>query len=356
MKNKLIFLTKKLIEFKTIKNNQKANKEVIGFILNNFFKNFKYKIFEKNNYPSVIISNNNNLFQKYKIILNAHLDVIPGKDQQYKPKVIDNKIYGCGALDMKGAAAVEILVFKELADKLSYPIGLQLVTDEEIGGFYGTEYQIRKGIKTNFVIVGEPTNFDIENQAKGIIWLEIEFFGKSTHSAYPWRGYNALLELNNFIFDLKSLFKKPNSKSYESTFNIASIKTNNDVFNKIPDYCKVKLDIRYIPKDKNILKKIRKIAPKNSKFNLILNEPAFFTSKNNFYIKKLKEVAKKILNKKIKIKGGHGSSDIRHFTKIKTCGIEFGPSGGGMGEDNEWVDINSLYSYYQILKTCLCEI
>ena len=131
--------------------------------------------------------------KKFKIILNAHLDVVSGREEQYKPYEKDGKLFGRGAIDMKGAAAVEILVFKEVAKRVSYPLALQLVTDEEIGGFCGTKYQIEKGVRADFVIAGEPTDFGVNNKAKGIIWLKIKTKGKSAHGAYPWRGKNALL-------------------------------------------------------------------------------------------------------------------------------------------------------------------
>ena len=37
-------------------------------------------------------------------------------------------------------------VFRELAADLPYPLGLQLVTDEEVGGYDGTAHQIERGV------------------------------------------------------------------------------------------------------------------------------------------------------------------------------------------------------------------
>jgi len=140
----------------------------------------------------------------FKIILNAHLDVVSGRKEQYKPYEKDGKLFGRGAIDMKGAAAVEILVFKEIAKKVSYPLALQLVTDEEIGGFCGTKYQIEKGVRADFVIAGEPTDFGVNNKAKGIIWLKIKTKGKAAHGAYPWRGKKCLIDtILKFICGVK---------------------------------------------------------------------------------------------------------------------------------------------------------
>lgn len=53
-------------------------------------------------------------------------------------------------------------------------VGLQLVTNEGIRGFSGTKYQIESGVRADFVIAGEPTNFDIAHEAKGI--LQVNFY------------------------------------------------------------------------------------------------------------------------------------------------------------------------------------
>lgn len=51
-----------------------------------------------------------------------------------------------------------------------------------------------------------------------------------------------------------------------------------------------------------------------------------------------------------------GSSDARHFTKVGCAGVEFGPIGGGIGTDKEWIDIPSLEKYYKILREFLLHL
>ena len=49
---------------------------------------------------------------------------------------------------------------------LDKKIAIQFVTDEEIGGFNGTKYQIQEGLKTNFVLATEPTNLILSMKQK----------------------------------------------------------------------------------------------------------------------------------------------------------------------------------------------
>ena len=143
MESKILELARKLINIPSISKNPVALKEVLKISALEL-KDYTIEWFVKDEIPSLLAYASPSRPKRFKIILNAHLDVIPAKPSQFSPKIKDGKLYGRGAYDMKAAAAVEILVFKELAKKLDFPLGLQLVTDEEIGGFKGTKYQKKK--------------------------------------------------------------------------------------------------------------------------------------------------------------------------------------------------------------------
>src|SRR5262249_56738237 len=67
-----------------------------------------------------------------------------------------DRLYARGAQDMKVSALVEAQVYRELAGGLPYPLALQLVTDEEVGGRDGTLHQIERGVSGEFVVIGQP--------------------------------------------------------------------------------------------------------------------------------------------------------------------------------------------------------
>ena len=57
-----------------------------------------------------------------------------------------DRLYARGAQDMKVSALVQAQVFRELAARLPYPLALQLVADEEVGGRDGTLHQLEQGV------------------------------------------------------------------------------------------------------------------------------------------------------------------------------------------------------------------
>lgn len=349
MNDTIVSLTKKLIAIDSDPHKLKELDKVLAEAIKPL-KPFTIEHFNKDGVKSVLVYNTKKRPKKFKILLNGHLDIIPGKDFQYKPFIKGDKLYGVGSMDMKANTACLIYAFAEMANKVNYPLGIQLVTDEELGGFKGTKYQLDRGVDTDFVIVGEATHLDIENQMKGILWAKILSKGVTAHGAYPWRGKNAIWLMKTFLDNLSKKFPEAATDTWQTTVNVSQIETANKTYNKIPDDCTLHLDIRFIPKDaKTIVPTIKKLLPKGLTLEIVVHEPAHHTDKNNIYIQKLKNTIEKHTKKEIAILSANGSSDVRHFSRIKSAGVEFGPIGGGMGSDNEWVSIKSLNTYYAIL-------
>lgn len=320
-------------------------------------KMFTIEHFERNGVRSALIHNQKKRPDIFRILLNAHLDVIPGKPNQYTPQLKNNKLYGVGAMDMKTNASCLIEVFQNTAKKNNTPIALQLTTDEESGGFDGTQYQVEEGVRADFVIAGETTAFDIVHQAKGILWLKLTTHGTSAHSAYPWKGKNAVNEMQKILSQLHQKYPEPESETWTTTLNFATIETPNTAFNKIPDQCSVGLDIRFIPVDAEaILDEIKKILPDHVTIEVVADEAVMHTPQENTDLLRLQNITAKIRNTETVLRGAHGSSDARHFTPVGGAGIEFGPIGGGIGSDEEWIDISSVETYYAILEKFLLSI
>lgn len=353
MSNSILALTKKFIRIKSTPDNKEALQSILRLALDTL-KGYKIEHFERNGFKSALIYNSKRRPPKFKVLLNGHLDIIPGKAHQYLPQAKNNRLYGVGSMDMKANVACLISAFKQVAYKVDYPLGLQLVTDEEIGGFDGTKYQIDEGVRADFVIAGESTNFDIVNQAKGVLWINVSCKGETAHGAYPWRGENAIWKMTEFLSELRKIYPVPKKKVWETTVNLSQIKTSNHAINKIPDDCTVLLDIRFVPGDSNTaMKQIKKILPREFRMEVLANEPALDVDRNNPYLKTLRKVSEQVTKKKIKFYGAQGSSDARHFSRIGCPGVEFGPIGKGIGTDKEWVDIRSLGQYTRILEEFL---
>ncbi len=352
----ILELSKKLIALETIPENPANLGKALDLALTGL-SGYTIERFEKDGVQSALVYNSPARPKRFKIILNGHLDVIPAKAHQYVPTIRGNKLYGAGSMDMKANIACLIAAFKEVGHTVEYPLALQLVTDEETGGFEGTRYQIEKGVRADFVLAGEPTNFDIVHKAKGVLSLKISAKGKTAHGAYPWRGDNAIVKINQFLNAVTKKYPPVLKEEWVTTVNVSMIETSNTSLNKIPDDCIVYLDIRYVEKSADmIVKEMRKLLPRRCTLTVLSKEPALATDISDPYIKALGKVNAFLTKKKTVLRGAHGTSDARHYARVNCPGIEFGPIGGGIGSDAEWVDIKSLETYHRIVKEFLLSL
>lgn len=356
MTDKIIQLTKSLISIPSIKGNTEALKQTLE-IAKKELAGFTIEEFESNGIPSLLAYVGGTRPEKFKVILNAHLDVVPAKGNQYQVTEKDGKLHGRGTNDMKAAAAAELMVFKEVAKQLPYPTALQLVTDEEIGGNDGTKYQIQQGVRGDFVIAGEPTNFGINNKAKGIVWAKITVHGKVAHGAYPWNGENAIWKMKTFLDNLEKAFPVPEKESWVTTVNLATIGTSNITSNQVPEDCWATIDCRYIPEEKDTIEqKLRDLLPEGAEIEIREKEPPQGTKEDNPFVVALSRATEKVTGKPSASIVKHGASDVRHYEPVGVPGVTFGPIGAGLHSDEEWVDAKSLEDYSNILKEFLLSL
>ncbi|RIP36983.1 M20 family peptidase [Staphylococcus gallinarum] len=290
---------------------------------------------------------------KHKLVLNGHVDVVSGKPHQFTPKIKDGKVYGRGSADMKSGVSAMMVAMSELQhiNLGDTTVQLQLVSDEEIGGKHCAAYLTEEGYLGDFVICGEATQLGIGFQAKGILQFDITIEGESAHSSRPWEGENAIakaLKLHENILALP--FAQASTEIYDKpSINLAKI-SGGDVYNKVPDICEVSYDIRYLPSQdyEDILSQIKGITDGTIQLHLI--GPAVKNDAENRHIKNLANTIKETLGSvDVAIFGQHGFADTRYFSRFGVPAIEFGPTGAEWHGDGEYVEIDSVESYKDIL-------
>ncbi|MGI8419607.1 MAG: M20 family metallopeptidase [Candidatus Levyibacteriota bacterium] len=354
----ILEVAKKLIKIPSVSGDIEKSVEVLKFTETQL-TGINFRPFASESIPSLLYSNRDKSTNRFKIILNAHLDVVPGASEQFEPYIKDTKLYGRGAYDMKAASAAKIILFKELIHKVCYPLALQLTTDEETGGINGTAYQIQQGIRGDFVITAEcGSNFRIVHEAKGMLHLKLIAKGKVSHSAYPWNGENAILKIYEALDAIYKAYPLPKAEAYKTTINVTHIQTTNSSKHTItPDNCEVLLDVRYIPQEKKvIIQNIQKLLPEGITTEVVFHTMPHETNSNNEYIRSLQRIGQSILHRDLELRKQHATSDARYYSNVNNDGVEFGPIGENQHHNEEWVDIKSLGDYYQILKKFLLEI
>ncbi|MFC1802430.1 ArgE/DapE family deacylase [Thermoproteota archaeon] len=134
------------------------------------------------------------------LLFNGHVDVIPTGDINmwkhgpWSGKVIDGKLFGRGASDMKSGLAAMIMAVDAIHRcdiTLKGDVILECTMDEELSG-NGTLACILRGYKADAGICCETSTLAVQPASIGRIWFEVYIEGKPAGIQRPWEGENAI--------------------------------------------------------------------------------------------------------------------------------------------------------------------
>jgi succinyl-diaminopimelate desuccinylase len=293
------------------------------------------------------------------VVLHGHLDVVPGRQGQFEPRVEGDRLYGRGAYDMKGAIAAMLLVAAEMGEQDGVRVRLGIVGDEESeeDAERGSDHLVDCGFVGDFAITGEPTDLHIGIEAKGVLALRLEVGGTAAHGATPWLGDNAVLNAIDVFRTIESLpFARHSSELFDRpSINLGRI-WGGDALNKVPDRCVIDVDIRYLPDQDPaaILAQVGGIE--GIEVTALLTRPPAIVDRDSAFVRALRASASAHHDGEPMSVGRDGASDAVSFLRVGVPAVEFGPVGAGHHGPEEWVSISSLRTYRQALDSFLRSI
>jgi succinyl-diaminopimelate desuccinylase len=201
------------------------------------------------------------------LMFEGHTDVVSEGDRaqwQRDPfggEVINGRIYGRGANDMKGglgAALAAIAALRESGVKLNGDILLGALADEE-GLMRGIKDFVARGWakRVTAAIVCEPEDNRLCISQKGVMWVNVQTNGKMAHGAMPYTGINPITHMSTLLRAVQSLETAEQTRlgrdeflgvpSFSPTRTRAPLVGEAETYNLIPSACATTLDIRMIP-------------------------------------------------------------------------------------------------------------
>jgi acetylornithine deacetylase len=134
------------------------------------------------------------------LLFNGHVDTIPLEPLDawthgaLSGAVVDDKVYGRGAADMKGGLAAMTMALRLLLDAGLRPRGdviLEYVVDEELTG-YGTLAAVQRGYQADAGISLETSGLCIQPACIGRLWFTVTIKGLAVGIARHWEGVSAI--------------------------------------------------------------------------------------------------------------------------------------------------------------------
>lgn len=300
------------------------------------------------------------------LMLNAHTDTVgvAGMKDPFSGAVKDGKLYGRGAFDMKGSIAAILEVAKKLTDlkqTLKGDIIFSFVADEEYESLGAI--QLAKKCRVDAAIVAEPTDLDICLAHRGFGVFKIVTEGKTAHGGKHRQGIDAntkmgllLAELDHYSRQLSDQKKHP--LCGEASMHVPLIEGGKSLF-IYSNRCTIYAERRTLPGEtqEEVLAELKKIIDK-----LEAKDPDFKASisceiwrdpyeidSNSSIVKHLSKVSEKILENQPRYIGHTWWEDSAIFGHAGIETVIIGPKGGGIHEDVEWVEIDSVKKLSEIL-------
>lgn len=143
------------------------------------------------------------------VLVDCHLDTVGVTDpsawtRSPSGEIADGRVYGRGAMDMKGPTAA---VLHGLASLAGGSVGTVVVSgtvaEELVEG--PALVHVCEAVRPDFVVVAESTDLRVNHGQRGRAEIEVSVFGRSSHSAHPEAGVNAAEVMADVIVAMRGM-------------------------------------------------------------------------------------------------------------------------------------------------------
>ena len=369
-------LLKKLIKIESVSPNDNGCFDVIKQQFDGL--DFSFEEINYKNISNLIITNGDSKNKTFCFL--GHTDVVPpGPESEwsvppFSGEIIDNKIYGRGAADMKGGVACFISALKEFLSENKDPSFniMVLLNSNEEGKLENGKVDrvinemIDKDKFIDFCLIGEPSSSKkvgdvIRIGRRGSLSGNLKVYGIQGHVAYPKQALNPILGIGKTLEELKNMEWDRGNENFEPTsFQVSNIKSGTGAENVVPGVLEMTFNFRFSPESspdglKEKFEALLKESDLKYDVSWTLSALPFLTAKTEF-IDIVKSSIKEINNIDTKIDNGGGTSDGRWIAPMGSEIVELGPLNKTIHQIDEHVDIEDLSTLKEIYKKILIKV
>lgn len=311
------------------------------------------------------------------LLFVGHLDTVAPvrgwNTDPFEPKVEGDKVYGLGAMDMKGglAAILETLhVIKENNVPLAGNIAAAFVADEEALS-RGTYQLLKDGLKADMAIMAECRFNEAAISFRGRYSINVTVYGKTAHaSRYPEVGENAVINAANLAIAIEKLPTGYHPDLGGGTWCIRHIEGGIKSTLSVPDSCKLFVDRYVVPGESfesckaQIMEAAKQLGLEDKvEIELVPRESpymeAFAVSKEHPLVVTLQEKYQEVTGRELPLGYDKSVCDSNFLVVLGDIPtVTFGPSGDHMHGANECGYISQVTAaadiYVKVVESMLC--
>jgi glutamate carboxypeptidase len=282
------------------------------------------------------------------ILLLSHIDTVwrSGTLAERPMRIEDGRLYGAGAVDMKGGITVALFAIKGMLEQGfgNSPIWYLFTTDEERGSRHSEGLIRELGAQAGLVLVTEPPNRDgsLKSWRKGVASYRLSITGRAAHAGNePEMGVNSIIEFAQHALELNKLNDFKNGTSVSVT-----VVEGGSATNVIPQQTTAMIDVRTVTTtdfervDKEVMERVPYIPGADVQIERMSHRPPMERDDATFDQAKRISEAEGIT---IRGEGAGGGSDGNFTAAIGVPTLDgLGAEGAGLHAIDEHVVLASL--------------
>lgn len=302
------------------------------------------------------------------LMLNGHLDTVgvAGMDAPFSARIEAGRLYGRGALDMKGGIAAALVAAAAIAREspLRGDLVIAAVADEEHKSL-GTRALLRE-IQTDAAIVMEPTGLEVVTAHKGFVWAEVETLGTAAHGSRPEEGRDAIAMMGRVLGGIEKLQAQLDARPAHPLLGQgsvhASIISGGQELSSYPAACRLSVERRLLPGEdaatfeQELAGIIRQLSESDAQFRarvmLGYSALALETAQESPIAQALATSASKIVGASAQFGAQSFWADAALLNEAGIACVLFGPGGAGLHSAVEYVNLEDVALCAETLAGC----
>ncbi|MEZ0323015.1 MAG: succinyl-diaminopimelate desuccinylase [Hydrogenothermaceae bacterium] len=349
MRETLINHTVNLVKINSVIGNEREIADYLESFLKSYLKNVI-------RYSNSLISYSDFDEGKKIVCLLGHLDTVPGSND-FTGQIIDGKIYGLGASDMKGGLAVMMSLVEFFKDRESEYNLIYVFYEKEEGPYNdnGLEPLLKNFDiiqKSDLVFALEPTNNNIQMGCLGTMHAWVIFKGKRAHSARPWEGDNAIHKAHSLLKKLAEFDRIEydfDGLKYYEVMNATMCQFSGGR-NIIPEEFRLNINYRFAP-GKSIeeaKEDFLKFVGEDVEVEFTDLSPSGKVCKDNPILKDF------VSRYSLKVEAKQAWTDVGRLSQYGIDAVNFGPGDPAQAHQrNEYIPIENLIKSFEIFSDFL---
>ncbi len=291
-----------------------------------------------------------------KVVFAGHLDTVPEPREPITVRVEDDRVYGRGASDMKAGDATMLALLENFDWTTGWAEPMFVFYEREEGPY------AENGLETVFVeapdlleaelaVVPEPTAGALEVGCVGTAQVEITFTGKSSHSARPWQGENAVTKAGEFLAALHERAAEQVMVDGLPFYEVLTptLARGGETKNIVPDSFWINVNHRFAPgRDREYVNRLFKdLVGDTASYEIVDFAPSGPVDLDNPHLQRLMKTG-------LEVRPKQAWTDVARFAGHGVAAVNYGPGLPAQAhQENEHAELELLVECHERLENFL---